>query len=290
MALKVSSGFYSIEAALHLPGFYVLLTPSTAWSIDPPHLLPSTRKINRASIDTQLDFNNAGPADPIPTDNLSFSRHTASQSTNGTNPAVPAKDVTDVLKRKRKRSSRDDSRHDNRNRFHEPVTSRFPQNGISAKADKASCLRGDDSVVWKACQGEGALKGPQNVSTSTRPPVQPFLLPLTVKDASPWKSYNKEYTVELGGLVIVAERKHPAHGLVVVKEFSGHDAGSKLSRLRQIPEEIRNSYFLSHCEIFNFQNALHVITEYMTIFLFQIVAAPRYPREKQVAAIIGQIG
>jgi len=53
-----------------------------------------------------------------------------------------------------------------------------------------------------------------------------------VKDESPWKTYNKEYQIELGGLFTVAERKLPASGLVVVKAFLGPSAESKLSMLR----------------------------------------------------------
>ena len=63
---------------------------------------------------------------------------------------------------------------------------------------------------------------------STKPPAQ--LLP--TKDESPWKSYNKEYTVELGGLIIMAERKYPAYRLIMIKEFSGYNTESKLLSLR----------------------------------------------------------
>ena len=246
--------------------------------------------MNRDSADTQLDFDNAESADPIPTASPSPSRNTPTQSPNETRPAVPAKDLTEGSKKKRKRSSEDEGRNDNKSRFPKPVTSRFPERGTVAKADNGNGNQGNDSVATKASQGKDALERPHDASISTRSPVQPFILPLTAKDESPWKTYNKEYTVELGGLVLVAERKHPAHGLVVVKEFSGHDAESKLSRLRKIPEDIRNSRFVSYIEVFNFQNAVYVIAEYMTISLLQVVAAPRYPREKQVAAIIGQVG
>ena len=157
-------------------------------------------------------------------------------------------------------------------------------------AENGNRPQDSDPVATEALPGRDALKGFHEVSTSTRPQVQPFLLPLTTKYESPWKTYNKEYTIELAGLITVAERKHPAHGLVIVKGFSSHNAETKLSGLRQIPENIQSSYFVSCIEVFNFQNILHIITEYMTLSLLQLVAAPRYPRENQVAAIMGQVG
>jgi len=127
------------------------------------------------------------------------------------------------------------------------------------------------------------------VFATRRPQVQPILLPLTVKDESPWETYNKEYQIELGGSVTVAERKHPASGLVVVKEFSGLSAETKLSMLRYIPDSIQSSCFVTCVEFFHFENGLYINSEYMMIFLLQIVAVPRYPRENHVAAIISQV-
>lgn len=245
--------------------------------------------MNRDSDGTQLDFENAGSADPISTVSPPPSTDTALQSTNETPPAIPKKDVSNGLGKKRKRSSKDEGRDDKKSRFQKPLTSRFPKVGVSAKADNENSPLESDSVATEAVPGRDAHEGPHDVSTSTEPPVQPFLLPLTAKEESPWETYNKELVIELGGLVTMAERKHPAYGLVIVKQFSGHNAESKLSRLRQIPENIQSKYFVSCVEIFNFQNISHIITEYMAISLLQIVAAPRYPRENQVAAIIGQV-
>jgi len=195
-------------------------------------LLPSTGKINRDSADTQFDFDNAGPADPISTASLSPSKTTVPQSTSESRPAMPTKDVTDGLVKKRKRSSKDEGRNDKKTRFQKPLRSRFPKGGISTKAGNGNRPQESDSVATEAVPGRDVLKGPHDVSTSIKPQGQPFLLPLTAKDESPWKTYNKEYTIELGGLIAVAERKHPAYRLVIVKEFSGYNAESKLSRLR----------------------------------------------------------
>lgn len=154
------------------------------------------------------------------------------------------------IEKKQERSSKDEGRNDNKTRFKKPLISRFPKDVTFAKADNGNAIQGNELVATKASQGREALKRPYVISTSIRPEVQPFLLPLTAKDESPWEIYDKEYAIELGGLVIVSERKHHAYGLVVVKEFSGHDAENKLSRLRQIPEDIRNSYFVSCIEVF----------------------------------------
>lgn len=148
--------------------------------------------MNRDSADTQFDFDNAGPADPIPTVSPPPSKDTAPQSTNETPPAVPKKDVSNILGKKRKRSSKDEGRNDKKSRFQKPLTSRFPKVGASAKADNGNRPPESDSVATEALPGRDALKGPHNVSTSTKPQVQPFLLPLAAKDESPWKTYNKE--------------------------------------------------------------------------------------------------
>lgn len=54
--------------------------------------------------------------------------------------------------------------------------------------------------------------------------------------------------------------------------------------LRLIP----GGSFIRCIEIFRFEDVLHVVSEYMTMSLLQIVAGPRY-RESHVAAIIGQV-
>ena len=123
------------------------------------------------------------------------------------------------------------------------------------------------------------------MSASLRPGVQPDAPPLRVKDGSPWETYNKDYQLELGGLVTVAGRRCPVSELVVIKELLGSSTDATLSVLHQI----QGSCFVNCVEIFHFRNALHVISEYMMMSLLQIVAAPQYPNENQVTAIIGQV-
>lgn len=245
--------------------------------------------MDRDSTGTQLNFNSAGPADLIPRASPSPSSDPALQSTNESRPAVPTKHVADELEKKRKRPVEDEGRNDAKSRFPKLLASRFQKPKASAEADNGDHPQGTNTVAAKALPDNNSLNKLHDVSASTRPQFQPFVLPLTVKDESPWKTYTKEHQIELGGLVTVAERKHPAYGLVVVKEFSGPSAENKLSMLRHIPEIVQTSYFVSCVEVFHFENVLHVVSEHMTISLLQIVAAPRYPRENHVAAIIGQV-
>jgi len=169
----------------------------------------------------------------------------APHSTTISRPTVLIKRVGSALDKSRKRSWEDDRCND--------LTSR-PQK---------TCL------IGHSAPGTDIPRGPHTDFTTRRLQVQPLLLPLTIKDESPWKTYHKEYTIELGGFVVVAERKLPSHGLVILKEFSDHNAGSKLSRLRQFPEDIQSRYFIRFLEVFDFQNVFYLITEYMTISLLQ---------------------
>lgn len=243
----------------------------------------------RDSTGTQLNFYNTGPPDPIAPNSPSIFRDNALQSTNETRPVVPAKAVTHRLDEKRKRPVEDEGGDDIKSRFAKLLTSRSLKPEASAKTDIGHRPQDTNPIAAQALPGSDALNGPHDVSTTRRPPALPFQLPLTVKDDSPWKTYNKEYQVELGGLVTVAERKHPGYGLVVVKELSGPSSESKLKMLRSITTIIQSGYFVSCVEVFNFENVLHVIFEHMTISLLQIVAAPRCPHENHVAAIIGQV-
>jgi hypothetical protein len=127
--------------------------------------------------------------------------------------------------------------------------------------------------------------GSYNRPASTEPDVQRFQLPLTVKDESPWTTYVRDYQVKLGGPISVAERKGPSLRLVVVKQLSTANIDGKLSILRLI----LGGSFIRCIEIFRFEDVLHIVSEYIIMSLLQIVAAPRYPRESHMAAIIGQV-
>ena len=53
---------------------------------------------------------------------------------------------------------------------------------------------------------------------------------------------------------------------------------------------LQRKCFINDIKIFGFDDALYVVTEYMAVSLVQILAAPVYPDENQVAAIVGQVG
>ena len=133
--------------------------------------------MDRDSTTTQLDFDGTGPADPIPPNSPPPSRGNAPQSTNESRPAVP-----DELGKKRKRPLEDEGRNDAKSRIPNFLTSRLPKPKASAKANNGQRPQGTNTVAAQALPGKEALIGPQDVSTTKRPQVQPFQLPLTVKD------------------------------------------------------------------------------------------------------------
>ena len=47
---------------------------------------------------------------------------------------------------------------------------------------------------------------------------------------------------------------------------------------------------MNNIKIFGFDDALHVVTEYIAVSLVQIVAAPVYPDENQIVVIVCQVG
>jgi hypothetical protein len=237
--------------------------------------------MDRSSTITNFNFTNIQPSKPLPTDRLSPSDETARPSADRSDKTVATQEAEEK-QRKRKRPTEDDGRNAAASRFAQLKASRSPKRKASAPEDGLDPPSGN-AVPAKPSKDppSGSHDGP----ASTEPDVQRFQLPLTVKDESPWTTYVRDYQVELGGPVSVAERKGPGLGLVVVKQLSTANADGKLSMLRLISD----GSFIRCIEIFRFEDVLHVVSEYMTMSLLQIVAAPRYPRESHVAAIIGQV-
>ena len=83
----------------------------------------------------------------------------------------------------------------------------------------------------------------------------------------------------------MTERRHSASELMMIKKLLNLSTDATLSVLHQI----QGSCFMNCVEIFHFRNALHVISEYITMSLLQIVTAPQYLNENQVTAIIDQV-
>lgn len=227
--------------------------------------------MDRDSTITQFNFPNTEPSNQLPSESLLHPGATTSQPAGGSRHTPATQKVQGKFEKKRKRPLEDIGRH--------AAGSRFPKSQVLAEPESTN------PTPAKKLPTKDRPNPFRGVPASTIPGIQPFVLPLTVKEQSPWKSYDRDYQTELGGPVTVAERKEPASGLVVVKEFSRANAESRLSMLRQVLD----SYFVSCIEIFHFEDRLYMVSEHMTMSLLQIVAAPRYPRENHVAAIIGQI-
>ena len=230
---------------------------------------------------TNFNFTNTQSSEPLPSDRLSLSDKTAQPSADRSYETVATQEAEEK-QRKRKRPTDDDGHNAAASRFPQLKASRFSKRKASATDDGLDPQSGNAVPVKPSKEPPSSS---HDGSTSTEPEVQLFQLPLTVKDESPWTTYDRDYQVELGGPVSVAERKGPDLGLVVVKQLSTANADSKLLMLRVIS----GGSFTCCIEIFRFEDVLHVVSEYMTMSLLQIVAAPRYPHESHVAAIIGQV-
>jgi len=102
---------------------------------------------------------------------------------------------------------------------------------------------------------------------------------------SPWKSYEKIYDLDLGGLVEVAVRRAPPAQLVHVRTFSSAAAEKTLHMFRQIQD--RN--IIAALDAFITDKGLYIVLEHMPVSLEWIVRSPAYPDERQLAAVLGQV-
>lgn len=237
--------------------------------------------MDRTSTVTNSNSLNSRPSEPLATDSLPPSDQTPQPSADRSHKTAATQEVEEK-QRKRKRPPEEDGRNDAASRFPLQEASRFPKRNAPA-ADDGPDPQSHNAVPVKLSKDPPS--GSHDRSAATETEVQRFQERFTVKDESPWTTYNRDYHVELGGPVSVAERRGPGFGLVVVKQLSIANADGKLSMLRLISGDS----FVRCIEIFCFDDVLHVVSEYMTMSLLQIVAAPRYPRKIHVAAIIGQV-
>jgi hypothetical protein len=109
---------------------------------------------------------------------------------------------------------------------------------------------------------------------------------ILTKAVSPWDSYEKKYDLKLDSFVTVASRKADSNELVTIKTFGRRDAKDKLHKLRHL----RHDRLVTLLDIFAFDDSVHVVMEHMPVSLAQVVASPAYPNERQLAAILGQVG
>jgi len=128
----------------------------------------------------------------------------------------------------------------------------------------------------------GTRKGQsRTVKSATRGTLQ-----LRTTCESPWEKYEKFYDVELGGPMEVAIRKAAPVELVHVRAFVTQAAEKKLPLYRQL----QHPNIVTALEAFTTDNGLYVVLEHMPLSLEQIVRSPAYPDERQLAAILGQVG
>lgn len=104
-----------------------------------------------------------------------------------------------------------------------------------------------------------------------------------MKHESPWNSLRKEYDLQFDDFIPIAT--HPSFGLVVVKCLSGPGAEEKVDML----QGIRHENFLAFIDYFRFDDCHHVVLEYASISIANLVLSNRYPNEIQLAAILGQV-
>lgn len=205
---------------------------------------------------TQLGCLDKEGPHPFPTDDLPSFSNTEAPPADGSHHALTfKKNVAGKLQRKWKCSITDN--------VHQAAEFKFQKPTASASSSAQLNLQ-TNTAPANELLSISPLNGSHDVSASLRPGVQLDAPPLRVKDRSLWETYDKDYQLELGGLVTVAGRRCPASELVVIKELPGSSADATLSVLHQI----QGSYFVNCVEIFHFRNALHVISEYMTMSLF----------------------
>jgi hypothetical protein len=89
----------------------------------------------------------------------------------------------------------------------------------------------------------------------------------------------------LNGLVDIAKGKEPLGSRVLVRQTSNQRLDGKLRILAQFR---RQPYFVQTIEVFLSDSMVDVVCEYVDLTLLHILACPRFPTEKEVAAIAGQ--
>jgi hypothetical protein len=106
-------------------------------------------------------------------------------------------------------------------------------------------------------------------------------------ESSVWSQYTKMHELEMGGTVNIAEKKGPLSGRVLIRRTSNMGLDYKIRLLTQLR---RRPYFLETMGVFLSGTVVDIVCEYMDLSLEHILGAPRFPTEKEVAAIVGQGG
>ena len=158
----------------------------------------------------------------------------------------------------------------------DPLNSRpTPKGDASSKTATRSLVNASDAAI-----GIGKAQS-KTVRSAMGGPLQ-----LRAAWESPWEKYEKVYDVELGGTVEVAVRKASPVELVHVRTFSTAASAKALHLYGQLQH--RN--LVLALEAFTTDNGLYIVLEHMPVSLERIVRSPAYPDERQLAALLGQVG
>jgi hypothetical protein len=158
---------------------------------------------------------------------------------------------------------------------------------IRHEKQSGSSISGDDTdeVIYDMLPPRlpPKLKAPETlfVPQEIRSPDEP----LSLIRASPWEYYTKAYRRELGGSVVVACKNPATFELFAVKYIAGSEVNDKVPVLRQV----RHENFLTCYKIFEFDDAIFTVSEYMAISLTDLNGSAIPPNEIQIATIIHQV-
>ena len=105
-------------------------------------------------------------------------------------------------------------------------------------------------------------------------------------DVSVWTKFDRIYQLEMNGPVVVAERRSRPGELAMVRQISN----TELDRKRRNLQQLRQPHFAACFDIFQFEGQVSLVCEYMDLSLLHLVAAPTFPTEKHIRAIVAQVG
>ena len=105
-------------------------------------------------------------------------------------------------------------------------------------------------------------------------------------DVSMWTKFDRIYELEMNGPVVVAERRSRPGELAMVRQISN----TELDRKRRNLQQLRPPHFAAYLDIFQFKGQVSLVYKYIDLSLLHLVAAPTFPTEKHIRAIVAQVG
>ncbi|MCJ1235118.1 hypothetical protein MMC14_003082 [Varicellaria rhodocarpa] len=105
-----------------------------------------------------------------------------------------------------------------------------------------------------------------------------------VKNGSPWGNYNEKYELKFEDFATVAVSKGPSNKLVTIKKMEQAGSREQVTLLQRL----QHDSFVQCLEIFEFDQSVYVVSDYIAVSLGQLIRCPAYPDESQLAAILAQ--